>query len=138
MKLLVDTGAWFAVNSRTDSNHRAARTFLRRFEREPVLFHTTDYVIDETVTLLRFRVGHSQAIRFLDGLRESPSVVWHHLTPEWVLAGEKIFCDYQDKHWSFTDCVSMAVMDDLGLDAAFAFDRNFSQYGKLVYPTVTG
>ncbi len=134
MKLFVDTGAWFALNSRSDENHRTAAGFVRRFKKEPVLFYTTDYVVDETVTLLRFKVSHSQALVFLDFLTESSHVARVQVSSELVGRAEGIFRTYRDKLWSFTDCVSFAFMDELGLEEAFSFDQNFAQYGKILYP----
>lgn len=134
MKLFVDTGAWFALNSRSDENHRTAAGFVRRFKKEPVLFYTTDYVVDETVTLLRFKLSHSQALVFLDFLTESSHVARVQVSSELVGRAEGIFRTYRDKLWSFTDCVSFAFMDELGLEEAFSFDQNFAQYGKILYP----
>ncbi len=119
MRLFVDTGAWFALNSRSDENHRTAAGFVHRFKKEPVLFYTTDYVVDETVTLLRFKASHSQAVAFLDFLAQSANVALTQVTGELVGRAEGIFRTYTDKRWSFTDCVSFAFMDELGLEEAF-------------------
>ncbi len=35
----------------------------------------------------------------------------------------------ESRRWSFTDCTSFAVMKQLGVNKAFAFDRNFSEAG---------
>ena len=134
MRLFVDTGAWFALNSRNDENHNTAAGFVRRFKKEPVLFYTTDDVVDETVTLLRFKVSHSQALLFLDFLAQSAHVARVRVTSELVGQAEEIFRTYTDKRWSFTDCVSFAFMDELGLEEAFCFDQNFAQYGKILCP----
>lgn len=36
---------------------------------------------------------------------------------------------YDDKDFSLTDATSFAVMERLRIPQAFAFDRNFTQYG---------
>ena len=91
-------------------------------------------VVDETVTLLRFKVSHSQALLFLDFLAQSAHVARVRVTSELVGQAEEIFRTYTDKRWSFTDCVSFAFMDELGLEEAFCFDQNFAQYGKILCP----
>jgi predicted nucleic acid-binding protein len=134
MILFVDTGAWFALNCRTDENHQAAADFMRRFRREPVVLRTTDYVVDETLTLLRLKVSHVQAVRFLDFLSASPNVDRSMVGPEILARAEKLFRTYRDKRWSFTDCASFAWMDEHDFDDVFTFDHNFTQYGKRVHP----
>lgn len=134
MRLFVDTGAWFALNFPKDQNHTAANQFIQGFARKPVVFYTTDYVISETVTLLRFKVSHQRAVDFLDFLARSERVAREETTQSLLAKAEGIFRKYTDKRWSFTDCVSFAFMDEMGLEDAFAFDTNFSQYGKILYP----
>ena len=50
--IFVDTGAWFAATVPSDPDHAAASRWLAA-NTEPLL--TTDYVVDETLTLLRVR-----------------------------------------------------------------------------------
>ncbi len=50
--IFVDTGAWFASLIPTDPDHASATAWLAE-NSSPLL--TTDYVIDETLTLLRAR-----------------------------------------------------------------------------------
>ena len=57
--IFVDTGAWFATVVPTDPNHQRATSFLAA-NREPLI--TTDYVVDETLTLLRARGEHQRSI----------------------------------------------------------------------------
>ncbi len=56
--IFVDTGGWYATIVRKDHDHDAARQFLADND-APLL--TSDYVMDETVTLLQSRVGHNYA-----------------------------------------------------------------------------
>ncbi len=46
-----------------------------------------------------------------------------------VEAAWRLFDTYTDKEWSFTDCVSYAVMKRLGISEAFALDDDFRQFG---------
>ena len=42
---------------------------------------------------------------------------------------KEIIARYKDKTFSYTDATSFALMERLGLEAAFAFDAHFRQYG---------
>jgi len=35
----------------------------------------------------------------------------------------------KDKFWSFTDCISKAIMEIMDITESFSFDRNFEQMG---------
>jgi predicted nucleic acid-binding protein len=125
MKIFVYTSAWFALNDRKDQNHERAVKFVKSFKSSPVLFMTTDYIVDETLTLLRLRISHRDALSFLHLVSHSQQIIKEQLTPEQLIRAEKIFSKYSDKFWSFIDCTSFAFMENKRLNEAFAFDLNF-------------
>ena len=59
ISVFVDTSAWYASIAPTDTNHSAATAWLNQ-NTLPLL--TTDYIVDETLTLLRARGESSRAI----------------------------------------------------------------------------
>lgn len=59
MDTFVDTGAWYASVVPSDPRHRAVLEWLGQNTRPLV---TSDYVIDETLTLLRARGQRNRAI----------------------------------------------------------------------------
>lgn len=127
----VDTSAWFAAVVPSDPNHPRAVGWLQSNSSALV---TTDFIVDELLTLLRFRGESRRAMEFgTDLLQGNLSHV------EWVTEADfrnawEIFRTYHDKAWSFTDCVSRAIIVRLGLRQAFAFDYHFQQF--MVVPVV--
>lgn len=98
------------------------------------LFVTTDYILAETLTLLRARRLHDEAFELGERIlaQRVSRLVW--VTPEDVQKGWILF-QYRDKAWSFVDCVSFAVAQRLRIHDAFAFDEHFRQLGTLtVFP----
>jgi predicted nucleic acid-binding protein len=53
------------------------------------------------------------------------------VTQEDILQAWEVYQSYHDKAWSFTDCVSLVVMERLGIKTAFAFDKHFRQFGTV-------
>ncbi|MFZ0428763.1 MAG: PIN domain-containing protein [Acidobacteriota bacterium] len=134
MKLFVDTSAWYALHDRSDRHHAAAVAFLDRWRTRPVRFFTSDYVADETITLLAMRAGRRQAVDFLDYLKVAGNLTFEFTSGRDFEAAASLFRVRSDKSWSFTDCISFVQMDRLDLADAFTFDRHFSQYGKNQHP----
>lgn len=116
---------------RKDRDHEAAKALLKS-NTQPLI--TSDYVMDETVTLLLSRVGHSYAVRFLEMLQTSRKVQQIYLTLTQIAAAITLFRNRADKGWSFTDCSSFVLMQEYQLQVAFAFDEHFKQAGFLVKP----
>jgi len=120
----VDTGAWAALFIPADPLHAAALAWFRD-NRDRLI--TSDYVVDEVLTLLKIRFSTQAAIRagqFLMGERLSTLI---SLTQDDIGQGWRIFRTHKDKGWTFTDCTSLALMQRLRISNAFAFDRHFLQ-----------
>lgn len=127
--ILVDTGAWFASAAPWDANHIAATAWLRA-NREPLL--TTDYILDETLTLLRVRNEPGRALALGNQLLSGTLATLHFLSEFEVRSAWQVFLNYADKEWSFTDCTSKVVIDQMGLLQAFSFDQHFRQFGNVI------
>lgn len=127
--IFVDTGAWYASIVPTDPNHRIAAEWLRN-NTEQLL--TTDYVVDETLTLLRSRGENKRAISIGRRFFEGGLAIVYRLSDNDIEWAWKIFEQFSDKEWRFTDCTSKAVMQGSGITTAFAFDRHFHQFGEVV------
>lgn len=126
--IFVDTGAWYASLIPSDPDHESAVAWLAA-NSSPLL--TTDYVIDEILTLLRARGERTRALLlgarfFHDSLAEIHKINEIDLVRAW-----ETFERFADKDWSFTDCTSKIVIDRLGVTQAFAFDRHFKQFGTV-------
>ncbi len=109
--IFVDTGAFFAICFPKDPNHEKAATWLRS-NLEALI--TTDYIIDEALTLLRARGQNHRAIRFGEAMMSGTLANTHHVGSEEFRAGWDIFRNFNDKSWSFTDCVSRVIMQEFG------------------------
>ena len=96
--VFVDTGAWFALHVPTDPNHQRAVDWLQDNE-EPLV--TTDFVIDEILTLLLVRQERRRALEVGRLLIESGSIQVHFLSPEDFHRAWILFQRYHAAGWSF-------------------------------------
>lgn len=123
--VFVDTSAWYAIISTSDTNHRAATNrfrYLVSVRRELV---TTNRVAAEAFTLVRLRLGHDAAFRFLERLRTSGTVRRVFVSEAWEEEAERLLAQFGDQMFSYVDATSFVAMRRLGLTEAFAFDRDF-------------
>ena len=132
-RILVDTGAWYALVDKKDPDHSAAAAFLRN-NRIPLL--TTNFIFDETVTLLRRRLGWIIAGRFGSQLKDSRLTTLVAVQRENEERAWELFLKFKDQDFSYTDCTSFAVMGALKVDTAFSFDRHFLTMNFQVFPEV--
>ena len=126
--IFVDTGAWFATVVPSDSDHPVASTWFSQ-NIEPLI--TTNYVIDETLTLLRMRREKQRAIALGASFFSGALTTVHYLTEAEIQQSWQVFRQFSDKDWSFTDCTSKVVMEKLKITQAFAFDHHFRQFGSV-------
>ena len=126
--IFVDTGAWFACVVPWDANHAAATTWIRQ-NHEPLI--TTDFVLDETLTLLRARNETPRAVALGDQLLSEVCANLHFVSEEEIREAYQVFRAFADKDWSFTDCTSKVVIEAFQLKTAFSFDQHFRQFGTV-------
>ena len=126
--IFVDSGAWFALVAPSDPHHQRA---VRWFEgnREPLL--TTDYIVDETLTLFRARREPVRALKIGADFFEGELANIHYTKIDEIRDAWNVFRRFTDKAWSFTDCVSYVVMQKLGIVTACSFDEHFRQFGTV-------
>lgn len=124
-RIFVDTSAWYALVDKKDPEHSKAKIFFKE-NKIPLL--TTNFVFDEIVTLIRFRLGLNCAKDF--GLKLKNSSFVNIITIEGIDEDNawKIFTKYQDKTFSYTDCTSFAILVRLSIKNVFCFDKHFNQY----------
>lgn len=130
--VFVDTSAWYAAFVPADRDHMRAQEWLVR--NKGVLV-TTDYICDELLTLLKARREYQRALCIGESLLAGRIARLEWVVPADVQAAWRTYSRFRDKEWSFTDCVSIAVMKRLGIDQAFAFDTHFRQLSEVtVHP----
>jgi predicted nucleic acid-binding protein len=128
MSIFVDTDGWFASVVPADPCHRKVASFLKR---NPHPLITTDYVIDETLTLLRARGEALKAIAFGCQVMDLNLANVVHITPELVSKAWVLFRDQPARKWSFTDCTSTVVMEERHVRQAIFLDDHFRELGAL-------
>lgn len=135
--LFVDTSAFLALANEKDNNHISAVRFLEDIKNGNVGIRkiiTSDYIIDETLTRIRYSVGHRQAVEWGKDILASNVVERLDVDEEIFGLAWELFETYDDKRLSFTDCTSFAIMKKRGIENVFSFDGDFGRLGFILLP----
>lgn len=134
--VFVDTAGWMASADRTDPAHVACCAARDATLKAGHTLITTDYVVDETLTLIRFRLGLEAAEAWWRQIDLSARVRWERIDNDRFERARHLFFQYRDKELSFTDCTSVALMRELKLTQVITTDRHFHQMGLQMLPSV--
>lgn len=130
-RVFVDTSAWYALADRKDPDHADAAQCLGQWSGRLV---TSNFVMDESVTLIRYRLGHVAAQTFGETLLAGVAARMVAITRRDERRAWQIFSRYRDKAFSYTDCTSFAAMERLHVKAAVAIDEDFRAFGVECLP----
>lgn len=125
--LYLDTSGLFAALVSSEPRHEQAKACLELVLLRDAELIMNSFVLLETMTLLQARVGLDAAKAFETDFRPSLKVVWmdealyQRSVRRWQLR--------RARKLSLTDCSSFAVMEELGLQDVFGYDRHFSEEG---------
>lgn len=127
--IFVDTSWYKAFLDPNDDFHSQSVRQYSRIKAESTHFVTTNYIVDETLTLLRIRKNLELSLQFRQMLLDmSHSLKLIRITSQ----DESNAWEWFPKNWSklsFTDCTSFAVMKRLDLKDVATFDDHFARAG---------
>lgn len=125
--IIVDTGVIAAFYNTKDEHHKRAIEILNNLRTGK--YGTgiiTDYILDETVTLLNMRTKRPEpALKAGQLIIEEKLGKFFPLTVDLVYKTWKIYQKYVKKGLSFTDCSILAVAEIIECDEVLSFDREF-------------
>ena len=130
----MDTGAFIARYLERDQHHAVATTQWEFLTLDGRACYTTNFVLDEAITFLARRSNYQFAADRADAIYHSQELKILRPDRDDELSALELFGKYADQSVSFTDCVSFALMDKLGIQSAFTFDNHFRIAGFQVEP----
>jgi predicted nucleic acid-binding protein len=127
-RVFVDTGAFAALSMEREADYRSAVVIARRLAEARFSQVTTNFVVAETHALVLARAGRDAALRALREI-EGPGRTIIRVDEDHERRARAILVQYHDKDFTLVDAMSFAVMEQLGISTAFAFDHHFQQFG---------
>jgi predicted nucleic acid-binding protein len=130
VKVFIDTWAWLVLEDGKDPFHKATLDCFDRYGKGFGRVWTSNFVLDETFTLLYRRRPFSEAHRFATGILSSPFIKVERVTDARFRDAFALRKKYSDESKvSFTDLTSMAIMIELEINDVLTADAHFAQVG---------
>lgn len=131
--VFVDTWGWIVLGHRQDSKHKEVKKFYGELCNQRAAIYTSDYILDEVITLLFRREIFSEALRFVEGVFNSAiqgSLIIECITLNPFAVAWSLRKKFQDKPFiSFTDITSIGIMQENVIKHILTDDEHFTHVG---------
>lgn len=125
--VFVDTSGAYALLDATDPYHAQAKAAFLHAERTRLPLLTTNYVVHESWALIQARLGWEATGAWRDKLISRCEIVW--VDERLHSLGEARCRQARERRLSLTDCVSIEVMQQRGLESFIGADEHFERAG---------
>jgi predicted nucleic acid-binding protein len=125
----VDTSGFYALLVKKDKMHGKAVRYLHEKAKRNKRYITSDYILDETATLLKARGLTHILPDFFDTIFSSKACHIEWMDQTRFLDTRNYFLKHSDQSCSFTDCFSFVLMKELKMSEAMTKDEHFREAG---------
>jgi len=126
MKAFADSGWFIALHNKKDVHHKEALEILQKIPAKKVMVYTSDYIIDEAVTLALARTKSPDTAEALgEGIMNSKYIKILKISEDNFQDAWQFFKKYKCNYYSFTDCTTFILMREQNINTAFTFDKHF-------------
>ncbi|MCH7733202.1 MAG: type II toxin-antitoxin system VapC family toxin [Candidatus Marinimicrobia bacterium] len=125
--LFIDTSAFYAFFDKRDSQHKRVFKILKNSDD---VFVTSNYVLDELITLFRVRkLSLAQFEPFINSLWSEESCQLFRVSKDIDLLAWDMLKKLKEHNFSFTDCTSFVLMKNHNIKKVCTLDKHFQIAG---------
>jgi len=123
-----DASFFIALFSKKDIKHKRALELFKEIKAEQITIHTSWFVISESMTVLRYQYGYTEALSFNQSI---DLYRIHQVSANQLQQAVSVFNLYnKDKKISFVDALTrVLIYGDLKKIPALSFDSDFKTLG---------
>jgi predicted nucleic acid-binding protein len=123
--ILIDTSGIYALLCKADAAHARAVSWLHHAAHEKQQAWISDYVLDETATLLKSRGNRHLVTDLFHMVEGSHALRLVFVESDRFERAKRYFLRHLDQGYSFTDCTSFEIMRELKLKEVLSTDQHF-------------
>ncbi|GAB6273783.1 MAG: hypothetical protein STSR0004_06460 [Peptococcaceae bacterium] len=137
-RIFIDSSGFIGLTSKKDQYHDIVKSFFCEIVNKRVFQITTNLILSETYTYLRYHENYHTACFFLEKIRKATKENFLFIVYSNALLEEKAFeilKKYKDQDLSFTDAVSFACLEmDQETKDVLTLDNHFYLTGRNILP----
>ena len=128
-QVFADTGYWIALIDPKDTLHDKAKSVSVGLK--PVIIVTSEMVLVEFANFFSGQGANFREIvvNVINRIRNDPNTKLIHQTSNQFQSALTMYRTHSDKAWGLTDCVSIQIMREQGIQEVLAHDQHFAQAG---------
>ncbi|MBI2591575.1 MAG: PIN domain-containing protein [Candidatus Brennerbacteria bacterium] len=124
--VFIDSNVFIAELNKDDALHSRAKTLLRYIEKQELSAVTSNFVINEVITVLSQRASKKAAIAFADFIYSNDVAVDIIAINKHIeIKAVEYLKSLKSKNVSFCDCATLAVLDLFAIGNLATFDKDF-------------
>ncbi|OGH19271.1 MAG: hypothetical protein A3F31_03060 [Candidatus Levybacteria bacterium RIFCSPHIGHO2_12_FULL_38_12] len=136
-KVFIDTSAWISYSLSKQPKHLTIKSLVKQLSKKGIIIHTSNDVIDETVTRLIYDTDLKITKRFInlinDGIKNSNIIeLWvdEQIQSEAFEIVQKFF----EHKLSLTDATTIALVKKFDVESVISLDSDFKKVGISTLP----
>jgi predicted nucleic acid-binding protein len=129
-----DTSGWFCLYVKSEELHKKTLKLADSQIQNKIPIITSDFVIQETMTLFMARGQQNEARQFWANFKNSKIIRVEKINENRFTKSGDFFCDQIEQSNSFTDVSSFLLMKELKIHTAVTLDKHFVKAGFQVLP----
>lgn len=135
MSVFADTGAFLAYRNKKDKYHEAAnKLFKDALKGKYGQIYTSDYIYDEALTLAIVRTNNIEVALDIADVILSPRIKMVFVDAGLLERSTITFKKYSERNLSYTDAVSIEIMNEFEIEKYLGFDAHFKGIVEQVSP----
>ena len=132
--IFIDTGAFLARYLSKDQYHSKAIGFWNEIKKKRDACFTSNFILDETFTLLGRRAGYDFAAQRATSIYASKLLTILRPNRADEVKAIDFFQKFADQNVSFTDCITFVLLRKEKIKRVFSFDSHFQWAGFKLCP----
>lgn len=136
-KVFIDTSAWISYSLSGQPKHSTIKSLIKQLIKDNALIHTSNDVVDETVTRLFYDTDIKTANKFINLIKDgvkSNTLIQLWIDEEIQTQAFDLVQKFAEHRLSLTDATSIVLIKKFSIESVISLDSDFAKVGISTFP----